>query len=436
MTELVTLLEGLADRYETIPARLAMTLLSIALVLTISWLAHTVRNQVGDRIRGAVADLAVSLALAVAIAFAAAIIIGVWGFTGTVIVAIQQAGIGADTGGRIVLTVALFTGTYVFVGFVRRFIDELVLHHDSITQHQREVTYRVTQVALYITAIIVALGLWEVDLSGFLIGAGFLGIIVGMAARQTIGSMLAGFVLMFSRPFEVGDWIAVEDDEGIVTDITIVNTRIETFDGEYVMIPNDVVSGTTVTNRTRKGRLRLRVEVGVDYATDIVHAAEVAREAMRDVEEIMRVPTPQVATSTFADSAIVLELRFWIDKPSSRRRWRAKQAVIRSVKSAFEREGIKIPFPQQELSGRAETGGFRIAGGREPELDTEGSGSDPVKSADDPTPQADGSGPQAEGSGGDGEGTDSEVGGVNEDEADPENESDSEDDATERGERR
>jgi small-conductance mechanosensitive channel len=184
-----------------------------------------------------------------------------------------------------------------------------------------------------------------------------------MAARQTLGAVLAGFVLMFSRPFEIGDWVEVGDQEGIVTHISIVNTRIQTFDGEYVMLPNDEVSSKPITNRTRKGRLRIEVEVGVDYEDDPTHAAEVALAAVRDVEKVLAVPTPQVVAKRFADSSVVLGVRFWIDSPSARRKWRAQTAVIDAVKSAFEAEGIKIPFPQRELTGRAEEGGFRLADG-------------------------------------------------------------------------
>jgi len=167
---------------------------------------------------------------------------------------------------------------------------------------------------------------------------------------------------MFARPFEIGDWIEVADEEGIVTDISIVNTRIQTFSGEYVMIPNDIVSGEKIINKSRKGRLRIEVEVGVDYEADVERAADLATDAMKGLDEILSVPTPQVVVQGFGDSAVVLGLRFWIDKPSSRRRWRARTAVVKSVKEAFDREGVKIPFPQRELTGRQESGGFRVAG--------------------------------------------------------------------------
>ncbi|MFC7046209.1 mechanosensitive ion channel family protein [Halobacteriaceae archaeon GCM10025711] len=263
---------------------------------------------------------------------------------------------------RTVLSLALLGAVYVATGTLHRFVNQVVARRDQFTDHQAEVSYRVLQVVAYGFAGVVILSLWDVEIGGLLIGAGFMGIVVGMAARQTLGAMLAGFVLMFSRPFEIGDWVEIDDVEGIVTDITIVNTRVQTFDGEYVMLPNDNVSGSNIVNRSRKGRLRLNVEVGVDYDADLDESVELAKDAMRDVDAILTVPQPQVVFKRFGDSAVVLGLRFWIDKPSARRKWRAQTAVIGAVKDAFDDGGVKIPFPQRELTGREETDGFRVDG--------------------------------------------------------------------------
>jgi small-conductance mechanosensitive channel len=83
---------------------------------------------------------------------------------------------------------------------------------------------------------------------------------------------------------------------------------------------------------------------------------------MKSVRSVVDAPPPHVVPKNFGDSAVVLELRFWIDEPTPPRKWAAVSGVVRSVKAAFEREDIKIPFPQRELSGRAETGGFRVHG--------------------------------------------------------------------------
>ncbi|SDM41641.1 Small-conductance mechanosensitive channel [Halogranum gelatinilyticum] len=277
--------------------------------------------------------------------------------------------------GRVLISAVLIGITYTLSNFVGRVIQVASGSGDAISRHQQEIIYRLTQIGMYATVVLVVLSLFTQDIGSLLVGAGFLGIIVGMAARQTLGSVLAGFVLMLSRPFEIGDWIAVDDHEGTVTDITIVDTRIQTFDGEYVILPNDQISGGTLVNRTRKGRLRLEVEIGVDYATDPERAAEVALEAVEELDELMGVPSPRVVLKRFADSSVILGVRVWIDNPSARRKWRARTAVISAVKYAFEEEGIKIPFPQRELSSRDAEGDVPLAGGGERhEATTDGGG--------------------------------------------------------------
>ncbi|WP_343067669.1 mechanosensitive ion channel family protein [Halobellus ruber] len=289
------------------------------------------------------------------------VIVAVWGLSSQLL-GVFTANLGPETLVRFGISILFLIGAYTMTGLIRQLVEEVARARGSLGEHEREIAFRVGQVSLYVISFLLILTLWQVNIGGILVGAGFLGIVVGMAARQTLGALLAGFVLMFSRPFEIGDWIEVGDNEGIVTDITIVNTRIQTFDGEYVMIPNDVVSSRSLINRSRKGRLRIEVEVGVDYDTDAERAAEVARDAVKALDEPMTVPTPQVVLKRFDDSAVILGVRYWIDNPSARRRWRSRTAVLGAVKSAFEAEGIKIPFPQRELMGREEAEGFVLAG--------------------------------------------------------------------------
>ncbi|ADJ15109.1 mechanosensitive ion channel family protein [Halalkalicoccus jeotgali] len=357
MNELLAGLDVLAERYPAVPTRIAITLLAIGVVSLVSWSVARLRRFPEDEVHSTVVDLAGSIVIAGSLVGATAVVIGVWGQASTVAFALARANVDTATFGRLLLTVGLFAGTLVFVRFLRGLISELLSGHETVSEHQLEVTYRLTQIGSYILAVLVALGLWNVDLSGLLIGAGVLGAILGLAAQQTLASIFAGFVLMFSRPFEIGDWIEISDQEGIVSDITIVSTRIQTFDGEYVIVPNDEVSAQTINNRSKKGRLRLRVPVGVDYDTDLDRAESVIREAIDDLELLMRVPTPQIVVTEFGDSSIDFEVRFWIDKPSARRRWRAKQAVIKAINAAFDREDVSIPFPQRELSGRHGTFG-------------------------------------------------------------------------------
>jgi len=293
----------------------------------------------------------------------------VWGLVDIVVTVLLLFGLSLPLLTKFATTLALLLVAYIAVDLLDESIAQLSEGADRITEHQEEVVYRIGNLGILAVVVASVLTIWGVNLSGLLVGAGFLGIVVGLAARQTLGSLIAGFVLMFSRPFTIGDWVALGDNEGIVTNITVFNTRLENFDGESIVIPNDTVSNRAIVNRSERGRLRVRVDVGVDYAADPERAQDVAIETIDDVAAVSPTPPPQAIPKAFGDSAVVLELRFWIDRPTPQQKWRATACVVRAVKKAFEEEGIKIPFPQRELSGRAETGGFHVRDGTSPAVD-------------------------------------------------------------------
>ena len=344
--------------------RLLLTAAFFAAIIGVRYLAHRWLSGEGSLPEKSDERLAVSAGVAVVTAVGIVLIIDTWNLLPAIYYAIRNLG-GEDAAGKLLVSGVLIGAAYALTGFLGRVLQFATGWGDAVSQHQREIVSRVTQVLIYSAVGLIVVSLFTNPRS-ILVGAGFLGIVVGMAANQTLGAVLAGFVLMFSRPFDIGDWVEIGDKEGIVTEISIVNTRLQTFDGEYVEIPNDQVSAEAIVNRTRKGRLRIEVEVGVDYDTDPEYAADAALDVIGDVDGVERVPTPQVILKSFGDSAVVLGARFWIDNPTRRRVWRARSNAVAAIKERFDAEGIKIPFPQRELAGRDEEGGFRLAGGRGP----------------------------------------------------------------------
>ncbi|ELY48331.1 mechanosensitive ion channel family protein [Natronorubrum sulfidifaciens] len=361
MSVILTALDRLADAFGP-NLRIAVTLAAVGVLLLVLLSYRQLQDWLNERTKPLYSDILSTAVLIGACAGTLAVVLGVWDLTGDIYtIYSEELGLGEGIIVQAVVTFILLIGTFIITRFVKRVLNEFLGSASAVTAHQREVTHRISQVIIWSVALVVILGVWVEDLGGLLVGAGFLGIVVGMAARQTLGTVIAGFVLMFDRPFEIGDWIEVEDHEGIVTDISIVNTRVQSFDGEYIMIPNDLISSSMVMNRSKRGRLRVEIDVGVDYTADVERAAEIANAEVSALEESLNGPSPQVVTKEFADSAVVLGVRFWIDNPSARRQAQARTAAIHAIKTAFDDEGIKIPYPQRELSGRAETGGFQVA---------------------------------------------------------------------------
>lgn len=281
----------------------------------------------------------------------AALLVVVWGLQAELGTALGAVAFGGESAALLMISLVVLGVAYTVTRLTKRLVVRRA-RHDAISAHQREVAHHVVQILVFVPAVLFVMALWGVEPGNLLIGAGAVGVVVGLAARQTLGAMLAGFVLLFARPFEIGDWVVVDDEEGTVTDVSVFNTEIRTFDNEHVLVPNDQVTATEIVNRSRHDWLRVQVDVGVDYGADPGEAAEVAEAAMADCEELPDDPAPDVVLSEFADSSVVLTCRFWIRDPTVSRKWEAQNAVVEAVKAAFEREGIEIPFPQRTVSSR------------------------------------------------------------------------------------
>ncbi|TKX75939.1 mechanosensitive ion channel family protein [Halorubrum sp. GN11_10-6_MGM] len=288
-------------------------------------------------------------------ALAGVAVLTLWGRFELVVAVLPVAENALTVGAQVVTSAALLGGAYIVSDVVETYVADLSADSDRITAHQEQLLTRLAQVGLLVLAAITVLGIWGVNLGGLLVGAGFLGIVLGMAARQTLGSLIAGFVLMFARPFEIGDWVEIGDEEGFVTDITIMNTHMRNFDGEYVVVPNDLVANQAITNRSREGRLRIHMEVGIGYDDDPDEAAEIAEDVLDGIDTIANNPQPYAIPSGFGDSAILLDLRYWIDPPTPQARWRSKAIAVERIQERFADAGISIPYPQRTVSYPPET---------------------------------------------------------------------------------
>lgn len=338
----------------TTTSQLTVTGLLIAALAVTAALAYVAGPYLKAHLNADAAEAVQAVAFTL-VAIAVGIqLIDVWNVRDVVISAYTDVRPTAEDGVKGLITVLVFGVAYTITRLTKRAIG-IGAGRDAISNHQREILHHVAQILVYLPAVLFAVILWRVPVSNILLSAGALGVVVGLAARQTLGAVLAGFVLLFSRPFEVGDWVEIEGNEGMVTDVSIVNTELRTFDDELVMLPNDEVTNSPITNRSRNDRLRVQLDVGVDYDTDVGHAMEVAASAMDGLGELRDHPAPEVVVDQFKDSAVELTLRFWISDPTIRRKWNAQNAVAEAVKAAFEAEGIHIPFPQRVLSGREQS---------------------------------------------------------------------------------
>lgn len=337
---------------ERVLASVVVLVALAAFGLAIRQAGRPLRRRVDPLVAGAIQTGAV-LALTGAATVA---LIAVWNATGVS----DALSAGPRIGVRIGVTIALLLAAVFSARFMSRAIERVApTGRDAV--HGREVVVWLVRASVFVFVGLLTFGIWGIDLGNLLLGAGLLGAVIGLAARPTVGSVIAGFVLLFSRPFVVGDWVRIGEREGVVVDVTTMNTELETVDGERALIPNHRVAELDVINRSERDRIRIGVDLAVSPESDLERTMDVARTTLEGLDEARTAPVPQVTATGLDGSGVALELAFWIADPSAHRAMRARSAAIEALYGAFEREGIDLAAgesePNEDERGPATDGG-------------------------------------------------------------------------------
>lgn len=252
------------------------------------------------------------------------------------------------------LTVILF---WMLAKVVRRVIAQLLL---SVT-HNRPVANLmagITNTCIIIAGVFIALGILKLDktVSSLLAGAGVVGLAIGFAFQEIASNFIAGILIAFRKPFRIGDIVKVNDHEGRIFDIDLRITRLSTFDGLQVIIPNKDMFTNTVINLTATPERRVDIEVGVSYGENLRAVREITLKALESVSGRDQTREPEVFFSSFADSSINFKARVWITHSDPISYLTSLNDMIILTKEAFDQHQITIPFPIRTLD-------FGIKGG-------------------------------------------------------------------------
>ncbi|RLJ03181.1 MAG: hypothetical protein DRP11_01495 [Candidatus Aenigmatarchaeota archaeon] len=252
---------------------------------------------------------------------------------------------------QVAQALAVLIGAFIINRFfIQRHLDRFA-RTAKLEEHYIKPLKNILTFLVYVVALFIILSIFGLrgSVEGMLAGAGFAGIVVGFAAKDILSNFIGGFVLLADKPFRVGDVVEIAGVTGRVDDISIRSTRLETFDGEYVTIPNAMAMNEIVKNRSlKKPQYRVRMNIGVDYDSDLQKVIKVCSDILRKTEEIEKKPEPIIAFDSFGDSSINFVLYFWVNiKKNSP--LAVKTKISQEIVKRFRKEKIKIPFPHIEI---------------------------------------------------------------------------------------
>lgn len=215
-----------------------------------------------------------------------------------------------------------------------------------------------TYVAVMITGVFIALGVVNLDrtVATLLAGIGIVGLALGFAFQDIAANFIAGVMMAFRRPLLVGDVVETNDFIGVVHEVNVRTTIVRTFQGKHVLIPNKEVYGESLVNYSRSPDLRVDLECGIAYGDDLSEAEQIAMEALSSLEMRDKTRDVELLWESFGDSSINFVIRFWITYHVQTDFLHARSEAIKRLKTAFDENGITIPFPIRTLD-------FGVVGG-------------------------------------------------------------------------
>jgi small-conductance mechanosensitive channel len=241
---------------------------------------------------------------------------------------------------------------FILIGLlISRTLRKRVLHN-SESPLVANFIVRLIKVVFVLAGLILAinaLGFKDIA-GGLLAGAGVGAIVLGFAFKEIGENFLAGIILVFNRPFSLGDTITINDNIGVVKELTFRTTKLKTFDGKDVYIPNSDIITNTLYNHTEDGFLRQDFVIGIDYDDDIDKAVVLITDVVNAHPEILTEEKTQVLVDEFGTNTVNLQILFWTKtKDYKVGALQVKFEVMRDVKRALSEGGFGMPANIQEV---------------------------------------------------------------------------------------
>ena len=246
-------------------------------------------------------------------------------------------------GPKVLVATAIMIAGHFVGSWLGRMFEQLLVRF-KLEAPVRSLLVRIAYLIVLVLFAIMALQNLGVELLPLIAGLGVAGAGIALAMQGLLGNIVAGLTIIFAKPFHVGDYISIGNEEGEVLDVTLFSTTLGHTDRSKVVIPNRKIVGEILHNY---GKIRqLPLSVGVAYGTDIDMALATIDEILRANTRVLQEPVPVVGVQRLADSSVTLCVSPWVAVPDY---VAASGEINKAVLEVFRAKGIAIPFQQHEV---------------------------------------------------------------------------------------
>lgn len=248
--------------------------------------------------------------------------------------------------------VILFIGL-VLAKLIRRFIQR-ILSHEKFNASAAGMISQTVYIIVLVLTVTTVLGKLGVPMTSFVTLVGAVGVGVGLALKDSLSNVAAGLLILFFKPFRVGDVVEEENKKmGRVLEIQIMHTILMQMDGCKVLVPNAEISKSRLINYTESPERRIDLKIQISYESDCKKALRLLQELYDKDESILKTPQPVMGISSFDDNGITIAAMPWVKGEDY---WTVYFRLMSKIKDIFEQNGIEFPYPQRVVSLKLEEG--------------------------------------------------------------------------------
>lgn len=200
--------------------------------------------------------------------------------------------------------------------------------------------------ALITFVVISALGTLGVNTTSFAAVIAAAGLAIGLALQGSLSNFASGVLIIIFKPFKKGDFVEAAGISGSITEVTIFTTKFKTGDNKVVIVPNSAIMDGTITNYSKEKTRRIDMIFGIGYDDDIKLTKKTLEKILSKDKRILKDPAPVIAVHELADSSVNFVCRPWVKTPDY---WGVYWDTQEAVKLEFDKAGISIPYPQQDV---------------------------------------------------------------------------------------
>lgn len=201
-------------------------------------------------------------------------------------------------------------------------------------------------VGLMVVVTLAALEQIGVKTTSFVAILAAAGLAVGMALKDTLGNFASGVMIILFKPYKVGHFVEIAGTMGVIEEVNLFNTVLKTGDNIQMYLPNGSVTGSKISNYSIKETRRIDLVIGCGYDDDLKVVKETILNVVNAHEKVLKDPEPVVAVSELGDSSVNFVVRPWVKNADY---WIVRFDLLENIKTEFDKAGISIPFPQQDV---------------------------------------------------------------------------------------